>query len=90
MAPPGMGWRWQKLRRRMLVGRPRCHWCGGVATTIDHVVPRALGGAMYDPANLVPACVPCNARRGAETRDELARGRSHSGPRVVRHGAIRP
>ena len=39
--------------------RPACHYCGGKATTRDHVVPRSRGGT-NKPQNLVPACEPCN------------------------------
>lgn len=31
--------------------------------TLDHVVPRAKGGAEYDPDNLVVACFPCNQEK---------------------------
>jgi 5-methylcytosine-specific restriction endonuclease McrA len=90
VAPPGLGWQWQKLRRRLLLGRPRCHWCGAQATTIDHVVPRRLGGALYDPRNLVPSCLPCNGRRGGELAKSLGLGRHAGGKRErqVRRGAI--
>lgn len=50
-----------------------CRYCGvrlvssgpGYAPfrTIDHVVPRSLGGS-DDVDNLVAACAPCNARKG--------------------------
>jgi 5-methylcytosine-specific restriction endonuclease McrA len=39
--------------------------CGTPATTVDHVVPLALGGAMYDPDNLRAACAAHNASAGA-------------------------
>jgi hypothetical protein len=38
----------------------RCHWCGAPATEADH-----LGPKVADPAGMVAACKPCNARRGA-------------------------
>ncbi|MBK9178915.1 MAG: HNH endonuclease [Acidimicrobiales bacterium] len=42
----------------------RCHWCGGPAATVDHLLPVSKGGA--DSAdNLVAACTRCNYRRGA-------------------------
>ena len=48
--------------RVLLRGGGRCAHCGGDATEIDHVVPRALGG---DDAttNLVGSCRGCNASR---------------------------
>lgn len=40
-----------------------CRYCGAkapdVEMTVDHVIPRALGGA-DEPGNLVAACRPCN------------------------------
>jgi 5-methylcytosine-specific restriction endonuclease McrA len=40
-----------------------CWICGLEATTADHIIPRSKGGDDAD-ANLRPACMPCNARRG--------------------------
>jgi 5-methylcytosine-specific restriction endonuclease McrA len=63
----GLGFHWQRLRPVILRrDRFRCHWCGGRATTVDHLLARAEGGPRYDPANLVAACQPCNSKRGAE------------------------
>jgi len=31
--------------------------------TLDHVYPRARGGAEYDQNNLVVSCSPCNAKK---------------------------
>ena len=36
-----------------------CAYCGGSATTFDHVEPLARGGK-HHVDNLVPACKPCN------------------------------
>lgn len=64
-----------KLNRRNLFARDRnrCQYCGGVFPTselsIDHVVPRAQGGA-DTWENLVCACVRCNARKGGRTPDQ--------------------
>ena len=43
-----------------------CEVCGGsgLAETVDHVVPLALGGTNYE-GNLAPACRRCNARKNA-------------------------
>jgi hypothetical protein len=58
-----------------------CRYCGATAPdvklTIDHVVPKALGGSDTDPANLVTACGPCNAGKtstnpGAPLVDDVA------------------
>jgi 5-methylcytosine-specific restriction endonuclease McrA len=61
-----------KLNRRNLYARDsnRCQYCGETFSTreltIDHVVPRVLGGE-HTWGNLVCACVPCNARKGGRT-----------------------
>lgn len=42
-----------------------CWLCGlPGANTADHVIPRSLGGAVYDLANLAPAHKRCNEARG--------------------------
>lgn len=45
-----------------------CRYCGAAAPdvklTVDHVIPVALGGD-DKPTNLVTACQPCNAGKGA-------------------------
>ena len=48
-----------------------CYWCGRpllsppVASHLDHVIPRALGGADTRD-NLVCACTDCNLSKGAK------------------------
>lgn len=44
-----------------------CAYCDAenVPLNLDHVVPRASGGSNR-PSNLVPACVPCNQRKGVQ------------------------
>lgn len=59
----GYNAQYQQARRQLLANQPPCHWCGTPdATVADHLVPLSAGGT-NDPANLVPSCVPCNARR---------------------------
>ena len=41
----------------------RCAYCGGSATTIDHIVPRSRGGE-DTWENLVACCRRCNAKKG--------------------------
>lgn len=36
------------------------------ATTVDHVQPVSKGGELYNPSNLVAACVSCNSRKQAK------------------------
>ena len=44
----------------------RCGYCGGTATTIDHVLPRSRGGR-NTWSNTVAACGGCNQRKGDRT-----------------------
>lgn len=63
--------RWEEER-----GSLDCHYCGQknlhkitegaepkYQATLDHVMPRARGGAEYDENNLVVACRPCNEKK---------------------------
>lgn len=54
------GWRCQ-------VPGPDGALCLAYAGTVDHIVPRALGGT-DDPSNLRAACATCNSRAGATVR----------------------
>lgn len=58
---------WRRLRL-LVLDRDRwvCQLCGGTATCVDHVVARADGGDMWNPANLRAACRRCNNQGGAE------------------------
>lgn len=61
-------YKWRKLRLAILQRDLwTCHWCGGQANEVDHLVPAASGGERYDPDNLVAACGPCNRARGDPT-----------------------
>jgi 5-methylcytosine-specific restriction endonuclease McrA len=54
-------------RRGVLLRDGRvCAYCGGRADTIDHVVPRARGGA-NSWLNTVAACGGCNQYKGDRT-----------------------
>lgn len=48
----------------------RCGYCGGTATTIDHVMPRSRGGA-DSWENLVACCLRCNNVKGDRTPQEM-------------------
>ena len=53
-----------KRRAELLQDNPLCHWCNKApATEADHLIPYDLVG---DDTELVPACKPCNSRRGAQ------------------------
>jgi 5-methylcytosine-specific restriction endonuclease McrA len=65
--PPG----WAKLRTATFARWGRQCWrCGAYATTVDHVVPRVLGGG-HELANLRPACRRCNYSTGAAVGNRL-------------------
>ncbi len=59
-----------KLSRREVFRRDNytCQYCGrrGVRLTLDHVIPRRLGGS-HSWENLVTACAECNFRKGGRT-----------------------
>lgn len=46
-----------------------CAYCGGKATSIDHVLPVSRGGT-NTRENLAPACADCNRRKHAKTPAE--------------------
>lgn len=65
--------RWRALVRYVLVRdsfdcRIRLRGCTKVATTGDHIVPLAQGGAKLDPLNVRAACLHCNSVRGNLTK----------------------
>lgn len=51
-------WKWRKTAEDFLRHHPRCAWCGAEATQVDHIIPVADGGALYDHANLQSLCTP--------------------------------
>ncbi|MEQ7127644.1 HNH endonuclease [Actinopolymorpha sp. B11F2] len=57
--------------RRGVLARDRqtCCYCGGVADTVDHVVPRCRGGR-NTWTNTVAACSGCNGAKGDRTPAE--------------------
>jgi 5-methylcytosine-specific restriction endonuclease McrA len=59
------------LSRRAVFARDnhRCQYCGGVAESIDHVMPRSRGG-QHAWENVVAACRKCNLGKRDRTPDE--------------------
>ncbi|EXG80027.1 HNH endonuclease [Cryptosporangium arvum] len=56
---------WKRARAYVLKHSRTCWICGhGGADSVDHIVPMALGGAPLDFANLAPAHMRCNSRKG--------------------------
>lgn len=47
----------------------RCGYCLGVATTVDHILPRSRGGR-NTWSNTIAACGGCNQRKGDRTPAE--------------------
>jgi 5-methylcytosine-specific restriction endonuclease McrA len=73
---------WRALRQLVFAAKGRkCYYCGRHATTIDHLIPRAMGGP-HTIDNLVPACARCNYSRGAVFGNRL-RARPRVRPRAV-------
>lgn len=65
LSAKGSTTRWRRLRAFVLVrDGHRCHVCGGPATEVDHVVPRALGGT-DDLSNLKAICRADNLAKGS-------------------------
>jgi 5-methylcytosine-specific restriction endonuclease McrA len=62
-----------KLTKREVLRRDEytCQYCGThtVHLTIDHVIPRRLGG-QHEWSNLVAACPTCNHRKGGRTVEQ--------------------
>ena len=59
------------LSRRAVFARDdhRCQYCGGLAESIDHVMPRSRGG-QHEWDNVVAACRKCNLGKRDRTPDE--------------------
>ncbi|GGG14155.1 hypothetical protein GCM10007304_30310 [Rhodococcoides trifolii] len=68
--------RWQKLRTEIL--QRDSYECGVagcevVATTVDHIIPRSKGGAMWDTDNLIAMCAHHNYSKGPKLETEVRR-----------------
>ena len=58
---------WKKQRLRVLSRDGyTCTYCGDVATEVDHIIPRKVGGS-HDMDNLTSACRRCNLLKGARS-----------------------
>ncbi|WP_394621279.1 HNH endonuclease [Lentzea sp. JNUCC 0626] len=71
--------RWRRVRAAQLARHPDCARCHGPADQVDHVVPLAIGGAKYDPANHQSLCADCHRAKSAA---ELGKTYAGRGPRV--------
>ena len=70
---------WKKARAKVLAHAHLCYLCGlpidrtvdprsRWAPSVDHVIPRSLGGSLTAPANLRAAHYGCNSKRGNGTK----------------------
>lgn len=58
--------RWRKIRAIVLAEEPLCRACRRAASReVDHIVPVANGGAMWDRANLQALCKSDHSRKTA-------------------------
>ena len=46
-----------------------CQYCGGIAESVDHIVPRSKGGTDFTK-NVVCCCSTCNQHKGHEPWEE--------------------
>jgi len=54
--------------------KPICFYCGGCATTIDHILPKhgvARSKKPGRPSNIKPSCRRCNSRKGSRTLESF-------------------
>jgi len=75
--------RWRRVRAIQLARHPACNRCGAPADEVDHVIPRAIGGAMYDPVNHQSLCVDCHRAKTAQEMGRTLAGRAGQ-PRTYR------
>lgn len=55
--------RWGVFSRRFRLRHPACAVCGRFASQVDHIVPIADGGRMYDESNLQSLCTSCHSKK---------------------------
>jgi 5-methylcytosine-specific restriction enzyme A len=53
---------WRKRRAAVLRANPYCVQCGAMATDVDHIVKRSLGGS-DERHNLRGLCRPCHNKK---------------------------
>lgn len=70
-AARGYGYKWQRLRARILEAHPLCVECEKqgiirLATDVDHIKPHKGNPVlMWDESNLQPLCHECHAKKTA-------------------------
>ena len=75
----GSTWAWRKKRKRILIrDNHTCQYCGAPANTVDHKLPRRMGGGDED-SNLVACCSSC--QHGGDRTTHIGRPMSIGGAR---------
>lgn len=65
---------WRRARAAALQrDRYRCVKCGRAAEEVDHIIPRAMGGPVYNLTNLQSMCKPCHKRKTAGQAGQIRR-----------------
>lgn len=54
---------WSRISTRFLRQNPFCASCNGVASQVDHIIPRAMKGAETSPTNLQSLCASCHEEK---------------------------
>ena len=84
--------RYRRFRRRYLLQHNLCRDCREKfdrrrgAQELDHIVPRALGGRLYDRDNLQPLCCDCHAEKSDRDRRAIAARRGQGRSLPCAHG----
>lgn len=87
MKQPKLGTRrWTEFRKTILArDMYRCRYafegCTRVATEVDHLIDRALGGPVYDEGNCFSVCESCHDEKGRRRNRGEAIGVFYGGGR---------
>ena len=84
----GSSHRWRKIRERILRRDQRtCQRCGQEGDTVDHIIPRKLGGSDSD-FNLQCLCRTCNFSKGGRLFDSAKPPMTLLGSFIPKNGEI--
>jgi 5-methylcytosine-specific restriction protein A len=59
----GYTFQWNQYRNMYLRSNPLCVVCNRAAELVDHIVPLAQGGSMYDEGNHQAMCRSCHQEK---------------------------